>query len=185
MNNEFCFYQNYNQDFELARYKKQIDLDYSKISYKFGTTSRLSPNKLENYNQNHLYNKLFKNEKQRKSIQVKAQTINPITVKHFLNNKGRFINYTKNKVYDIIKGKHYIMQLGQIPLSTRSKTPTQKTSSCQYTQTSFYQGQRTQRIRSATPSQSRQKTCLLGLIERINGVKRNIQNNEYLECKSI
>ncbi|CAK72221.1 unnamed protein product (macronuclear) [Paramecium tetraurelia] len=155
MDYEYGFGQFYNQDFELAIYKKTIDQDYRKISHKFGNTSRLSPNKLEIYNQHHLYNKLFKNEKQRKSIQVKAQTINPMTAKHFLDNKGRFINQTQNKVYDVIKGKYYIMQLGQIPLTYRSKTPTYQSQSGQYTQTSFYQGSKTHRKRSTTPSSQR------------------------------
>lgn len=50
MNNEIGFYQNYNEDVELAIYKKKIDLDYRNISHKFGTMSRISPEKLENYN---------------------------------------------------------------------------------------------------------------------------------------
>ncbi|CAD8051024.1 unnamed protein product [Paramecium sonneborni] len=161
MNNQFGLNQDYIEDIELELelFKKTIDLNYNKISYKFGTTNRLSPKKLEIYNQYHLYNKLYKNEKQRKSIQQKAQTICPLTARNFMDNNGKFINFSKNKVYDKIKGKHYIMQLGRIPGSSRSKSSTYKSQSCQYTQQSFYQGIRMQNMKISTSPMSENKTC--------------------------
>ncbi|CAD8134404.1 unnamed protein product [Paramecium pentaurelia] len=159
MNNQIGLNLNYNKDVELALYKKKIDLDYSKISHKFGFVNKISPVTLENYNQYHIYNKLFRNEQQRKSIQARVQTIDPKTTKYYINNSTKFFDFLKHKVQHTIKGNHYIMQLGQMPLSSRSKTPPQKTQRYQKSQTIFHQESRTEKLRFSNV-QSEQNTCI-------------------------